>query len=290
METRIRGGTPTTYEVGYRIDDPELMAQLDETCRRGQQRMAEYVNDSIDRIFSEYHYHPPPEMLDSDTDDEPLPYYGPPSPASTPPPPRQNPAPLQIATVPPIPPRSTYGCSCEKRAIIPYSGPGSPPIGSFMDRILIHKPDCYQMLYRSAITKIPPDQAVLQEDQISSHPTNHPPSVEPPFKPPPFSPAAADPLPHKPKSAVRRARQSQPSSIITRSKSSASTILGELPHSLPQGRQSSRSRAVKRPTAFTKSGGPRLRLQATTNSSTKPRTHAGVNKANVKRGGKGKKK
>ncbi|KAL8899920.1 MAG: hypothetical protein Q9207_005947 [Kuettlingeria erythrocarpa] len=257
MATRIRGGTPTTYEVEHRIVDPELMAQIDETCWRAQQRMAEYVKDSIDRRYAEYHYHPPPEMLESETDDEPLPYLRLnqlQSPASTPPPPSQNPASLQIATILPIPPQSTHGCSCAERGIYPYSGPGSPPqCGSIVDRIFIHKPDCDQMLYRSATTNIPPDQAVSQEDQISSHPTNDLPSVQPLFPP-----AAADPPPHKPKSAVRRARQSQPSSIITRSKSSASTILCELQHSLRQGRQSSRSagsRAVKRATASTKSGG-----------------------------------
>lgn len=219
--------------------------------------MAEYVQDSIDRRYAEYRYQPPPEMLDSDTDNEPLLYLRPdqlPSPASTPPPSPQNPTPLQIATVHPIPPQSTHDCSCAKRGIYPYSGPGSPPqCGSITDRIFIHKPDCDQMLYRSATTNVPPVQAILQEDQISSHPTNDLLSVQPPFPP-----AAADPPPHKPTSAVRRARQSQPSSIITRSKSSASTILCELQYSPRQGRQSSRSagsRVIKRATAFTKSGG-----------------------------------
>lgn len=59
-----------------------------------------------------------------------------PSPASTPPPSPQNPAPLQMATVHPIPPQSTHDCSCAKRGIYPFSGPGSPPqCGSIMDRI-----------------------------------------------------------------------------------------------------------------------------------------------------------
>lgn len=218
--------------------------------------MAEYVQDSIDRRYAEYRYRPPPDMLDPDTDNEPL-YIRPdqlPSPASTPPPSPQIPAPLQIATVHPIPPQSTHDCSCAKRGIYPFSGPGSPPqCGSIMDRIFIHKSDCDQMLYRSATSNVTPDQAVLQEDQISSPPPNDLLSVQPPFPP-----AAADTPPHKPKSAVRRARQSQPSSIITRSKSSASTLPCELQHSLRQGGQSSRSagsRAVKRATAFTKSGG-----------------------------------
>lgn len=106
METRIHGDTPTAYEVEHRVVDPELMAQIDETCRRAQQRMAEYVQDSIDRRYAEYRYRLPPEMLESDTDNEPLLYLRPdqlPSPASTPPPLPQNPAPLQTATVHPIP-------------------------------------------------------------------------------------------------------------------------------------------------------------------------------------------
>ncbi|KAL8877262.1 MAG: hypothetical protein Q9198_004688 [Flavoplaca austrocitrina] len=78
--TRIRGGTPTAYVVQHRIEDPELLAQLDELNQRSEQWMAQHIQEAIDQARAEYQYHPPPEMLDSDTElESQLP-----SPASTP--------------------------------------------------------------------------------------------------------------------------------------------------------------------------------------------------------------
>ncbi len=260
--TRIRGGTPTAYEVEHRITDPELLAQLDDMNRRSEQWLAQHIKEAVGRARAEYQYHPPPEMLDSETEDETPPYYNNlPSPASTPPPSRQtpthpvqsqNPAAMQIASVCSILPDRKCHCTCSKKGIYPSSNSGSPKSTSLMDRVFTHKATCNKALHPSATTSILAGQAELEEDQTSSHPIKDLPSSQPPF-----SPAAADPPHSKPNSPVRHIRQSQLSSITTRSKSSASTLPSRLKQSPQQDRwagRPTRSSSAKKATASAESG------------------------------------
>ncbi|KAL8653745.1 MAG: hypothetical protein Q9210_001916 [Variospora velana] len=243
--TRIRGGTPTDYVVEHRITDPELLAQLDDLNRRSEQWLTQHIQEAVEQARAEYQYHPPPEMLDSDTESETLPYYNDlPSPASTPPPSRptptqriqsRNPAVMQIAGVSSILPKTKYHCTCVKGGIYPLSNPGSPQSTSLMDRVFTHKPNCNKALHPSAPTSVLAGQAELEEDQTSSHHISDLLSSQPPF-----SPAVADPPHPTPNNPVRRTRQSQSSSITTRSKSSASANLSGLQQSPRQDRRAGR--------------------------------------------------
>ncbi|KAL8987720.1 MAG: hypothetical protein Q9177_003105 [Variospora cf. flavescens] len=243
--TRIRGGTPTDYVVEHCITDPEFLTQLDDMNRRSEQWLTHHIQEAVERARAEYQYHPPPEMLESDTEDETLPYYNDlPSPASTPPPSRptttqliqsRHPAAMQIAGVSSMLPNMKCHCTCLKGGIYPFSNPGSPKSTSLMDRVLTHKADCNKALHPSATTSVLAGQAELEEYQTSSQPINDILSSQPPF-----SPAAADPPFPKPNNPVRRTRQSQSSSITTRSKSSAGANLSGPQQSAQQDRRAGR--------------------------------------------------
>ncbi|KAI4268883.1 MAG: hypothetical protein LQ337_007587, partial [Flavoplaca oasis] len=129
--TRIRGGTPTAYVVQHRIDDPELLDQIEQLNQRSEQWMAQHIQEAVAQARAEYQYHPPPEMLDSDTEDESQL----PSPASTPPPsPRnlthliqpQNTASTQMASLLSTLPTTHCLCPCSRGGIQPASNPYSP--------------------------------------------------------------------------------------------------------------------------------------------------------------------
>ncbi|KAL9011107.1 MAG: hypothetical protein Q9173_004023 [Seirophora scorigena] len=243
--TRIRGGTPTDYVVEHRITDPELLAQLDDMNRRSEQWLTQHIHEAVEQARAEYQYHPPPEMLDSDTDGETLPYYNDlPSPASTPPPSRptptqriqsRNPAAMRIAGVSSTLPKTRYHCTCLKGGIDPFSNPGLPESTSLVDRVFTHQANCNKALHPYATTRVLAGQVELEEDQTSSHPTHNLLS-----SPPSFSPAAADPLHPTANNPVPRTRQSQSTSITPRSKSSASASLSGLQQSPRQDRRSSR--------------------------------------------------
>ena len=138
--TRIRGGTPTAYVVQHRIEDPELLAQLDELNQRSEQWMAQHIQEAIVRARAEYQYHLPPEMLDSDTElESQLP-----SPASTPPPSPsnlshpiqpQNTALTQMASLPSTFPVTHARCTGSGGGIQPASNPYSPSSTSSADRV-----------------------------------------------------------------------------------------------------------------------------------------------------------
>ncbi|KAL9019122.1 MAG: hypothetical protein Q9185_003596 [Variospora sp. 1 TL-2023] len=176
--TRIRGGTPTDYVVEHCITDPEFLKQLDDMNRRSEQWLTHHIQEAVERARAEYQYHPPPEMLEPDTEDEALPYYNDlPSPASTPPPSRptttqliqsRHPAAMQIAGVSSMLPNMKCHCTCLKGGIYPSSNPGSPKSTSLMDRVLTHKPDCNKALHPSATTSVLAGQAELPATVFSS--------------------------------------------------------------------------------------------------------------------------
>ncbi|KAL8952117.1 MAG: hypothetical protein Q9222_001954 [Ikaeria aurantiellina] len=315
--TRFRGGTPTSYEVQHRITDPEFLALNDQLNRRFEQWMAQHVQEAVAQAQAEYQYHPPPEMLESDAEDETLPYHkNLPSPASTPPPSRPTtanpiqsriPAVVPTASISSALPEKDFQCACSTPSVYLSSNPGSPKGYSLINRRSTHKASYEKALHPSATTDVLADQGEQGGLQSSSHPTSHLPSSQPPF-----FPAAADPSYSKPNSPVRRTRQSQPSSITTRSKSSASTLHSGLQRMPPQDRRPARPTRpslTKKAMVPAKSGGKRLSLllplgsteqanasaelrrpsRATTVSSTKSRSHAGVKGAKITRRGKGKK-
>ncbi|KAL8824343.1 MAG: hypothetical protein Q9170_008189 [Blastenia crenularia] len=291
--TRIRGGTPTDYQVTYRITDPELLAGLDWMNRRSRQYLEQSTQEAIERARAEYQRHLPPEMLEPDTEDETLPDHNNlPSPPSTPPPSRptptypvqsQNPASMQPSGLSSTPPMlRCHCCECSTRKIQPSSNPGSPIPTSLIDRVSPYEATSYQALPPSAITSVLAGHAELEEEyQTSGRLCDHLLSSQLPF-----SPATASPPHSKPNSPGRRNRQSQPSSGTTRPNTAATALLSGLTQ-LPQ--QDIKSNSVKKATASMASGGSRRPSRAATVSSTQPRTHAGVKKARSKRNGKDKK-
>lgn len=270
--TRFRGGTPTAYEGECCITDPGLLAQLDHINRLSEQWLDKHIQDAVARAQSEYQYHPPPDMSDSDTEDDTLPYYNNlPSPASTPPPPRSTsiPPPQRATAIHPIQSQpaavlptasiastlSETECHCtwSKGGTCPPSNLGSPQSTSLMNKVSTHKATCQRPLYPSATAHLLASQAKVEEDQISNHHINQPLSSQPAFLP------VATDAPHSDSNnAVRRTRQSQPSSVATRSMSSASTCLAgpqRPPRKVGRAGRPTRTSSAKRATASTESGG-----------------------------------
>ncbi|KAI4206655.1 MAG: hypothetical protein LQ349_009916 [Xanthoria aureola] len=227
--TRIRGGTPIEYEPAqptYRITDPDLLAELDHLNELSRRRWESHIQQSEEQTRAEYQYHPPPEMLDSDSDDSAS-SHGLPSPARSPP--------RALERQPQTVPQPNTHLSTAKST-------QSPHLSSVGDT-LEHE----QQLSSSSST-----QSAVQVDEFLPVP------LDPTYSLPANNPLGATATATNPQSphgkpSSRCKPRGRSSIIVTRSKSSASTVFPALPYI---HRQRRRRRRPARPTPAAKAKRP----------------------------------
>ena len=225
--TRIRGGTPIEYEPAqptYRITDPDLLAELDHLNELSRRRWESHIRQSEEQTRAEYHYHPPPSMLDSDSDDSAS-SHGLPSPAPSPPRALER----QPQTVP------------QPNTHLFTAKSTQSPRPSSVGDTLEHE----QQPSSSSSTQ----PAVQVDESLPSDPTYSLPANNPLGA----TATATNPqsLHGKPSSQCKPRGRS--SIIVTRSKSSASTVFPALPYI---HRQRRRGRKPARPTPAAKAKRP----------------------------------